>query len=302
MLKIYQLIIIVLIILFFLFHSYYYLKVNNEIEILQLDNPTKSILEETLNKKSPFIITNLLINWSFIKDLNLELLKQNYGDKKVTLNNSIIEQNKTMKINQTLGEYIEWLNNTEGKDTNNMNVYLAENDDLLSNTKLMEKIKKETSILNCPLNLVNTYPLWIGHNHSKTGLHYDTDTRNFLCQLRGQKKVYLFPPNQSKYLYPSSKFDSGAKCSQVNFWDVNTEKFPLFNQSKYIEIILSPGQILYIPPYWWHCMENIGTNISISVRSEPISTIFIKLPEILKLIGHRLKLVGHNNCTCCNNH
>lgn len=302
MLKIYQIIIIVFFILFFMFHSYYYLKVNNDIEILQLDNPTKTILEDTLNKKSPLIITNLLINWSFIKELNLDVLKKNYGDKNVTLNNSIIEQNKTKKINKTFGEYIDWINNLENKEINDINIYLAENDDLLLNTKLIEQIKKETSILNCPLNLVTTYPLWIGHNNSKTGLHYDTDTRNFLCQLKGYKKVYLFTPNQSEYLYPSRKFDSGARCSQVNFWNVDTTKFPLFSQSKYIEIILSPGQILYIPPYWWHCVENIGTNVSISIRSEPISIIFLKLPDIFKLIGHKLKLIGYNNCTCCDNH
>lgn len=311
--KIYQIIIIIVIVLFFIFHSYYSLKVNNNTEILQLHQPTKTILEENLNQKLPLIITGIMDNWDFVKELDLDLLKTNYGTKRVTINNSIIEQEQTKKITQSFSSYIDWLHQLDTstqynqakllkkiKDTK-LNTYLAENEDLLNNTKLIEQIKKETKILNSPLTLVNTYPLWIGHGYSKTGLHYDTDTRNFLCQIKGQKKIYLFPPNQSKYLYPSKKYENGAVCSQVNFWNIESQKFPLFSQSQYIEIILSPGQILYIPPYWWHCVENIDTNISISVRSEPISTLFIKIPELLKLIAHRIKLYGNHNCTCCNN-
>ena len=102
-------------------------------------------------------------------------------------------------------------------------------------------------------------------------------------------------------MYPSNKFDNGAVCSQVDFWNIDQKKFPEFNNSSYIEILLSPGQILSIPPYWWHAVENIGTNIAISIRSEPLSNVIAKLPSGFSYIMHNLGIYKANNCTCCNN-
>ena len=102
-------------------------------------------------------------------------------------------------------------------------------------------------------------------------------------------------------MYPSDKFDNGSVCSQVDFWNIDEKKFPDFNKSSYIEIILYPGQIISIPPYWWHAIENIGTNVAISVRSEPISTILSSFPSGMKTILHNIGVYKYNNCTCCQN-
>ena len=101
-------------------------------------------------------------------------------------------------------------------------------------------------------------------------------------------------------MYPSNKYDPGAKLSLVNFWNQDLITYPLFKEAKYIEIILNPGQILVIPPYWWHCAENIDTNIAISYRVETPFSIMTKLPELGKLILHKCGLFKTKNCICCN--
>jgi ribosomal protein L16 Arg81 hydroxylase len=306
--NIYRIIIIVIVILLII-HTWYNLKTNNDINIIQIHNPSKNILEENLRKKSPLIITGIVDKWNFIK----KLYPENLENKKIRikLNNSVIEQSKTKIIYKTLEEYFNWIKDLEkNKDEKQiekivkeklLNVYYAENEQLLNDLNILNEVKEETSSLLPPLSLVNTYPLWIGHSHSRTGLHYDTDYRNLLCQIYGKKRIFLFSPNQSKYMYPSDKFDNGAVCSQVDFWNIDEKKFPNFNKSSYIEIILYPGQIISIPPYWWHAVENIGTNIAISVRSEPISTILSSFPSGMKTILHNIGVYKYNNCTCCQN-
>ena len=42
--------------------------------------------------------------------------------------------------------------------------------------------------------------IWYYSNGSNSGLHYD-DYDNYLCQMKGTKKIYLFPPKYNKYLY-----------------------------------------------------------------------------------------------------
>ena len=306
--NIYRIIIIVIVILLII-HTWYNLKTNNDINIIQIHSPSKNILEDNLRKKSPLIITGIVEKWNFIKKLYPENLKKK--KIKIKLNNSVIEQNETKIIYKTLEEYFNWIKELE-KNKNEkqiekivkekmLNVYYAENEQLLNDLNILNQVKEETSSLLPPLSLVNTYPLWIGHSHSRTGLHYDTDYRNLLCQIYGKKRIFLFSPNQSKYMYPSDKFDNGSVCSQVDFWNIDEKKFPDFNKSSYIEIILYPGQIISIPPYWWHAIENIGTNVAISVRSEPISTILSSFPSGMKTILHNIGVYKYNNCTCCQN-
>ena len=48
------------------------------------------------------------------------------------------------------------------------------------------------------------YNLWYYSNDANSGLHYD-NYDNYLCQIMGTKKVYLFPPSDSKWLYGDKK-------------------------------------------------------------------------------------------------
>ena len=302
-------ILVIIIIVILVIHTWHNLKTNNKMDIIQIHNPSKNILEENLRKKSPLIITGVIEKWKFIEKLYPENLKKNKN--KIKLNNSLIEQNKTQIIYKTVEDYFNWIEILEKNKTEkdiekfvkekSINVYYAENENLLNDIGILNEVKEQTSFLLAPLSLVNTYPLWIGHSHSRTGLHYDTDYRNLLCQIKGQKKIYLFSPDQTKYMYPSNKFDNGAVCSQVDFWNIDTKKFPNFNKTSYIEIILSPGQILSIPPYWWHAVENIGTNVALSVRSEPISNIITIIPSGIMSIMHNIGIYKTTNCTCCQN-
>ena len=67
--------------------------------------------------------------------------------------------------------------------------FLIEND-------IPDKYKKQL----LKLENVSKYNFWYYSNGANSGLHYDT-YENYLCQMKGSKKVYLFPPSSSKYLY-----------------------------------------------------------------------------------------------------
>ena len=73
--NIYRIIIIVIVILLII-HTWYNLKTNNDINIIQIHNPSKNILEDNLRKKSPLIITGIVEKWNFIKNLYPENLKK----------------------------------------------------------------------------------------------------------------------------------------------------------------------------------------------------------------------------------
>ena len=94
-------------------------------------------------------------------------------------------------------------------------------------------------------------------------LHYDA-AHNTYVQIRGRKRFQLFPPNVSDDLYPFPRLHPSWRQSQVDMGDVDTARFPRFAGTPYVDLVLSAGEMLYIPPRWWHFVESRETSFSVS--------------------------------------
>ena len=79
--------------------------------------------------------------------------------------------------------------------------------------------------------------LWIGGYGSMTGMHND-DENNVLCQIYGNKTVYLYPPSAREYLYVNSMYDSGTECCDVDALNSIED-----NQIKYPKFMVIPSKI-----------------------------------------------------------
>lgn len=276
-------------------------KVNSKSMILQLSNPTKDILEETLDNKLPTVITDVIQYWDVIKDITPDYLKKNFPYLKIKLQTTVAEQEPTHITINTIEQYVDWLNKVDDIRSQNVsNVYMSEDNVFLKESKLYKYLDKYTELIHTPLALVKDYYFWMGPKGIREGLHYDKDYRNILCQIQGRRRIILFNPEQTKYMYPSSKFDNGSLLSKVDFWNPNLNRFPKFRKAKYIEMILNPGQMLYIPPYWWYAAEYLDTNISISIKSESLFSSLTKVPEMLKASFHYNGMYKKGNCICHN--
>lgn len=112
---------------------------------------------------------------------------------------------------------------------------------------------------------VKAVNLWIGPKDGVSVLHYDR-SNNFLMQLEGVKKVVLYRPSDCFRLYPVKWTSDAHHISRINdIYCPDLEKFPRFRLAKSFEISLFPGEILYIPPYWWHQIHSIDTSLSINI-------------------------------------
>ncbi|XP_074647580.1 hypoxia-inducible factor 1-alpha inhibitor-like [Tubulanus polymorphus] len=119
--------------------------------------------------------------------------------------------------------------------------------------------------------------LLVGMEGNITPAHYD-EQENIFCQIHGRKRCILFAPNQFDSLYPYPVFHPHDRQSQVDFDNVDLKSFPKFNQLKGEETILEPGEVLYIPMYWWHDIESLtesGPTVSINFwyKAGTVSTV-----------------------------
>ena len=59
--------------------------------------------------------------------------------------------------------------------------------------------------------------LWVGSDEAYTPCHYDTYGCNLVAQLSGKKRWLLFPPEDTKHLYPTRiPYEESSIFSQVN--------------------------------------------------------------------------------------
>ena len=102
---------------------------------------------------------------------------------------------------------------------------------------------------------------WFGPGGTVSPTHTDP-YHNLLAQVVGSKAVRLFAPSQSPNLYAHKGLLNNN--SRVNVEKPDLAKFPLFAQARSQRCVLKEGEMLYIPPLWWHHIESLETSFSVS--------------------------------------
>lgn len=112
---------------------------------------------------------------------------------------------------------------------------------------------------------------WIGPARTVTPLHCDYDD-NIFAQLWGSKRIFLAPPHHDVFLYTreanpllfGSPFDPEAP---------DFEAFPLARQAALVEIVVEPGDMLYVPAGWYHQVRALSFSLSSNrwARGQPLA-------------------------------
>jgi len=89
-------------------------------------------------------------------------------------------------------------------------------------------------------------------------LHYDV-MANILCQIRGSKRVTLFPPGDISLL----KFAHGETTSGLNVFTAEEEAL---RDTHPVQTILEEGEVLFIPACWAHATAFVGEGGSVAVN------------------------------------
>ena len=94
-----------------------------------------------------------------------------------------------------------------------------------------------------------------------------------LLQVVGYKYVRLYTSDQTPLLYPhldpllsnTSRVDVEGDPHRI------TAEYPLFSDAVYADLILGPGECLYIPPKCWHYVRALTVSFSVSFWFECVT-------------------------------
>lgn len=74
--------------------------------------------------------------------------------------------------------------------------------------------------------------------------------------------------------------------SLTDYPKVDLKKFPLLKNVKSTEMILNPGEALFIPIGWWHYVESVDVSISVSFTDFNVSNDFFwEFPRVFVCMG-----------------
>jgi len=242
---------------------------NEAIQKIELSDLSLASLDDF---KMPIVITGLLEKDT---EWNLDYLCQTIGDNRFLFRHYGQQRYEYDKQQwQTIGsgvdveemsfsEYAQMLRNGQAKAED---IYLGKAD--LKDTPLSQSPSLQALGAKLNLNPVTDYRMYMGHGGHTASLHYDI-LHGTLCQLYGQKKVILFPPRVTPYLYPFPIWihlthGMQLRCcySQVDLETQDLTKFPDLNRAlqEQKNVTLNAGEVLFIPVGWWHEISTLDTD------------------------------------------
>jgi hypothetical protein len=244
-------------VLFIYLHVQFHLKKSQDLEMYEVDQPSKDKLEEICDIRQPILFD---FDCSKIIELsNKSYISNYYNAFEIKIRNAKEDDvNTELYVPLPLHSAIKLFN----EDKNQL--YFSENNkDFLEETGVIKSLKYNDEFLR-PYMVSNcNYDILMGSNNVHTPFKYELNYRNYFLLTQGSAQIKLAPPSCIKYLYPIYDYENFEFKSPVDPWAPQPKYKADFDKIKCLEFTLTPGKTLFIPSYWWYSIKfNHDTSIS----------------------------------------
>ena len=266
--------IIFIIVLFLYLHITFQLKINNDLEILEIENPTKEQLEDICDLRQPVLFE---YNNKIIEDINFKKIEDGYSAFDIKIRKLNDNQEDTeLYLPLTLKETIILFEKDSDKK------YFSENNkEFLEETSIIKNFNSDDLFLRPSFVSLCMYDLLIGYPNIYTPLRYDIYYRNYFLVTEGKIIIRLTPPKNYKYLDVFRDYEIIEFRSNLDIWNVQEKYKNDYEKIKCLDIELTAGQIIYIPAYWFYSIKYIEKSTICNFKYSTFMNNFAILPEYI---------------------
>lgn len=265
-------ILIFCIVLFIYLHIHFHLKQSNDLEVYEIDQPSKQRLEEVCDIRQP--TTFEYYNEQLLAQLSYHAIHTMYRAFDIHIRDvskSPLSSSNTKNKDDTKkdNDYVLYIpvplkiahevlkNDTARKYISENNADFIEETGLIKTFQLYDDFLRPYMVSKC------MYDVLLGSQNTVTPLRYNLNYRNYFLVTQGTIRLKLIPPKDARYLYPIMDYDILEFRSPVNPWNVQPEYQDDFDKIKTLEIELYQGMTVFIPAYWWYSIQFIGTETTV---------------------------------------
>ena len=224
--------------------------------------PLGEFLEKYVIGSRPVVLTDVARDWPALRRWSPQDLRERFGHLDVEIQSERsadpnYEVNKLDHQRRTrLADFVDRV--LAGGETNDY--YLTANNEMLSRpgfAPLLDDIGTLPDFCD-PSQLVRRASFWFGPAGTVTPLHHDT---LMLChtQIVGRKRWRFISPLQTPLLY--NHFEV---YSPVNLDQPDLDRHPLFSQATVLDVVVEPGETVFLPLGWWHQVSALDVSLSFS--------------------------------------
>ncbi|UAB85536.1 cupin-like domain-containing protein [Zunongwangia sp. SCSIO 43204] len=249
----------------------------------------KGISKEEFQKEffipqRPVVFEDLAKNWPAYQNWSFDYFKEKAGDVVVPLYDSTPAKGRqnshgaAMKL--PIKEYFDILE----KGPSDLRMFFF---NLLQNCP---ELLNDIEYPDLGVKFFKKLPvLFVGGEGSSVVMHYDMDlANNFHFNFAGKKRVLLYPPDQTKYLYKVPH--SIVSMEIINMDNPDFQTYPALVKAKGFEANLGHGEGLFMPSKWWHFIKYETASLSLTLRSFPRSP-----GKVLEVLNNLLFMRNYDN-------
>lgn len=104
---------------------------------------------------------------------------------------------------------------------------------------------------------------WVSPNGNTSVMHHDTFFENLNAMILGKKHYVFIPPWETPRTYPHFMNES-----PVNPNEPDLAKYPKFAGVELYEATSEPGDLLYLPQFWWHFTTALEFTINLNIAAK----------------------------------
>lgn len=239
----------------------------------------EEFLTEYLKQSKPVVLSGGISEWPALSRWTNEYLKTKCSIKDIYAHQiKGLDSFEDNVFDWKLIKFSDYIDSLDGGPTQEeyyvgnklMSLYFP---DLLADIVPPPYFEPHRAVKNFATNI------WIGRGNNIAPLHYDR-YQNLLTQVRGEKEVTLYAPKDHSKMAVHSSRNIRYNFSRINIKNPDLTQFPSFANATAYKVHIKPGDILYIPPFWWHTVKGIGSNISVNFWWYPRLSESLKNPLI----------------------
>jgi hypothetical protein len=238
-------------------HIVFHLKTSDDLEVFEIPMPPKEKLEDVCNFRQPVLFTHkdeslhacIPSNLNEYSAFDVNVYDTKYEGIPIPLEDA-------MKLFATK-EYATYNNQT-----------------FLNETMVKRCFTSLDTLLRPPMVSSISYDVLFGSPQYTTRFKYTNHYRTYYYVSSGSITVKLTPPRNTRHLQEVKDYESQEFYTTMNPW------VDILKKVKCMEIRVQPGQLLFIPAYWWHSIRLEKDACVCSIQYKTIMNIIATLPDI----------------------